>query len=125
MNQAISQTMPSASPRTGGEAKDDIAVDSVAVAYGLSFAISSVLSSILVVVKEESASVQQALAALTGHHWVSHGLLYVIVFPVLGWAFGRVNGGKGIAMTTTALLTIVVGGWAVSGLIIVGFFLSE
>lgn len=106
------------------QAMNDTQVDKTVVAYGLSFAIASILSALLVILKEKSASVGELLAAITGHHWVTHSLLYVIVFLVLGWALSKANGGNGIAMTAKSLLTSIIGSWVISGVIIVGFFLA-
>lgn len=88
------------------------------VGYGISFAVTSILSALLVVLKESNESVQALLVAITGHHWITHGLLDVIVFVALGALLSRRN----IVMKGNTLATTVVGATVVSGLIIVGFF---
>ena len=63
-------------------------------AFGLSFAITAVLSAVLVPVKELSSGVHEWMAALTGHHWVTHGVLELALFLVLAVvldALGRTN----------------------------------
>ncbi len=96
--------------------------DAYATGYGLSFAITSVLSALLVVLKEmKEDSVLAAMKAITGHHWVTHGILDVILFVVIGMALAK--GGKGMTMQTDTLVQTVVGAVVVSGLIIVGFYL--
>jgi hypothetical protein len=87
--------------------------------FGISYAITSVLSALLVVWKESSEAVHDGLAAITGHHWVTHGLLDVIVFLALGFILSR----RSIAMTGNALVTTIVGATVVSGLIIAGYFI--
>lgn len=89
--------------------------------FGLSFAITSVLSALLVVWKESSQSVHDGLAAITGHHWVTHGLLDVIVFVILGFVLVRLVGGT--RMTASMLITAIVGATVISGLIIAGYFI--
>lgn len=89
--------------------------------FGLSYAITSVLSALLVLLKETVPAVHAALTALTGHHWVSHGLLDVFVFVVLGFVLTRMAGAW--RLTDERLTLIAVSATIVSGLIIAGFFL--
>jgi uncharacterized Tic20 family protein len=91
-----------------------------ATGFGVSYAITSVLSALLVVLKESSEAVHDGLAAITGHHWVTHGLLDVIVFVVLGLVLSRMGGG--LRMTGGALVSTIVGATILSGLIIAGYF---
>ncbi|VAW10042.1 hypothetical protein MNBD_ALPHA09-1500 [hydrothermal vent metagenome] len=86
--------------------------------YGISYAVTSILSALLVVLKESYEGVMALLVSITGHHWVSHGLLAVIVFVALGALLSRRN----IAMKGNTLITTVVGATVVGGLIVVGFF---
>ena len=96
--------------------------DAYATGYGLSFAIVSVLSALLVVLKEiKEDSVLAAMKAITGHHWVTHGLLDVILFVVIGAALAK--GGRGMTMAADTLVRTITGSVIVSGLIIVGFYL--
>lgn len=94
------------------------------ISFGLSLAITSVLSALLVVVKEIGHStVLPLMAKITGHHWVTHGLFILILFVVIGWILGRANGGNGVKMTVNRLITTIVGGVVLGGLIIAGFYL--
>lgn len=88
--------------------------------FSLSFAITSVLSALLVILKETNKETVFAwMAAATGHHWVTHGLLDLIVFVVLGMVLAKVGGG--VRMTANALVATIVGATILSGLIITGF----
>lgn len=87
-------------------------------AYGISYAITSIFSALLVVLKESSQGVHDILVSITGHHWVTHGLLNVILFVVLGAVLSR----RQTAMTGNGLIATVVGATVVSGLIIAGYF---
>lgn len=100
----------------------DNAADSAgttATAFGISYAITSILSALLVVWKETSETVYDVLASITGHHWVSQGVLDVIVFVGLGVLLSRTS----MQMTARSLIATVVGATLVSGLIIAGFFI--
>jgi hypothetical protein len=89
-------------------------------AFGVSYAITSIFSALLVVLKEASVSVHDGLAAITGHHWVSHGVLDLIVFVVLGFVLSRTSAAQ---MSAKSLIAVVVGATVVSGLIIAGYFI--
>ena len=89
--------------------------------FGLSYAITSILSALLVVLKERSEAVHNGLTAITGNHWVTHGVLNLIVFLVLGFVFYRIGGG--IRMTANALIATIFGATVISGLIIAGYFI--
>lgn len=94
--------------------------------FGLSFAIASLFNALLVILKETNEDTVLAwMAAATGHHWITQGVLNLIVFFVLGWALSRVNDGQGVSITGKALVTTIVASLVISWLIIVGFFLIE
>jgi uncharacterized Tic20 family protein len=108
-----------ATTQTASDATDS--AGATATAFGISYAITSILSALLVVWKESSESVHNALVAITGHHWVTHGVLDVAIFVLLGLALSRMGGG--IRMTGNGLIATVVGATIISGLIIAGYFL--
>jgi len=92
--------------------------------FGLSFAITSVVSALLVILKETNEeSVLEWMKAITGHHWVTHGLFDLILFVVLGWALSRPNKGQGVNLSAGALVSCIVGAIVVSGILIAGFYL--
>ena len=92
--------------------------------FGLSFAITIVLSALLVVLKESNEDTVLAwMKAATGHHWVTHGIINLIVFVGLGWAFSRLDNGKGLKITANILVICIVFAVFVSGLIITGFYI--
>jgi hypothetical protein len=92
--------------------------------FGLSFAITSVLSALLVILKESSEEgVLALMAGVTGHHWVTHGLINLILFVVLGWALSRANKGQGVKMGANGLVSCIVGAVIISGVLIAGFYL--
>ncbi len=87
--------------------------------YALSYAITAIFSALLVVLKESNETVLEFMKALTGHHWITHGLLDIAVFIVLGIVLSRASS---VSMSGNALISTVVGATVVAGLIIAGFF---
>jgi lipoprotein signal peptidase len=91
--------------------------------FGLSFTITSILSALLVILKETNEDTILAwMKAATGHHWVTHGVLDIILFLVLGWLFSRLNNSQGIKITPNVLVNCIFGSIVISGLLIAGFF---
>lgn len=94
------------------------------MSFGMSLAITSVVSALLVVVKELSQNTVLALMkGITFHHWFTHSLFILILFVVIGWVLGRANGGQGIKMSVNSFISTLVGAVVLSGLIIAGFYL--
>ncbi len=92
--------------------------------FGLSFAITSLFSALLVVLKETSQHTVMAwMKAATPHHWITHTLLDLILFVVLGFALAKASNGQGIKIDPDRLTSLIVGAFVVGGLIIAGFFL--
>lgn len=54
------------------------------VAFGGALILVSLLNAVLVIVKEEMPVVKAAMKAATGHHWLSHGLVVLLAFGLLG-----------------------------------------
>ena len=100
-------------------------IDKNTTSFGISLAITSIVSAILVLIKESSQGILGLMKNMTGHHWITHGLFAVIVFFAIGWGLGKTNGGQGPKLTAERLITIVVGAIVLSGLIIAGFYLVE
>jgi hypothetical protein len=96
------------------------------VAYGLAVAVASLFSAGLVVVKETSETVVLPwMAALTGHHWISHGLFNLIVFLAVGLVLGKAGGGQGLDMRPAKLVCVLVAAVVIGSLIISGFYLAD
>jgi hypothetical protein len=92
--------------------------------FGLSFAITSLLSALLVVVKETNEDTVLAwMKAATGHHWVTHGLVNLILFFFFGWLLARLNHGEGVNIKAGSLVMSIVASLVISWLIIAGFYI--
>lgn len=100
----------------------DTGIGQYSRAFALSLAITSLLSALLVVIKEQNQETVLAwMKAATGHHWISHGILILIVFAVLGWALARLKLGAGLS--GNGLSAVISGSLVLSALIIAGYFL--
>lgn len=92
--------------------------------FGLSFAITSIVSAILVIVKESNEdTVLVWMKAATGHHWITHGLFDLILFVVLGWILSRPNNAEGIRISANRLIGSIAGAVVISSLLIMGFYI--
>jgi hypothetical protein len=93
-------------------------------AFGLSFAITSLFSVIVLILKETNEHTVMAwMKAATPHHWITHSLLDLIVFVVLGVALGKANNGQGLKIDSGRLTGFIVGAFILSGILIAGFYL--
>lgn len=90
------------------------------VSFGVALAIASVVNAVLVIVKEKSPRVMDGMKMLTGHHWITHSLVVVLLFLGLGWGLAR-EGGK--PMGSRELLWRVCAGVAIGAGLIAGFYL--
>jgi len=91
--------------------------------FGLSLAITSFLSALLVLLKETHEDIVLAwMKTVTVHHWVTHGLINLAVFVVLGVALSRPNNGNGINISSKALAICIAGSVVISGILISGFY---
>jgi len=62
-------------------------LDKTTVGFSLSAAVLIVFNTLLVIVKETSPPILAAMARATGHHWISHGIIVIGLFVVLGFVF--------------------------------------
>ena len=98
-------------------------VSKYTISFGLALALCSVLNALLVVVKEKSPAVQALMQKITGHHWVTHSAVVVVLFILLGRLLAMANHGQGLKLAASRLLGIIVAGVIAGGVIITGFYL--
>lgn len=92
--------------------------------YGVSFAVTSVVSAILVILKEtHEDSLLAVMKSITGHHWVTHGVFDILLFVILGWVLSTAKKGEGVNMSSNSLAGYIVGAIAISFILIAGFYL--
>jgi hypothetical protein len=97
-------------------------VSKLTVPFGLSVAVCAVVNALLVITKEKSAAVSDWMRKITGHHWITHVVIILALFALLGWSFSRANSGQGPKMTLPRLTRILLSGVAAGVLIILGFY---
>jgi hypothetical protein len=59
-------------------------LDGAAAAFGISASVAIVFNTLLAWVKDAYDPLNSFMAALTGHHWITHGLADIAVFLVVG-----------------------------------------
>ena len=99
-------------------------INKYTASFGASLAITSILSALLVVIKELSEDkILGFMKNLTGHHWATHGLFIVLAFVLIGFGLAKSNNGQGLNIAPERLITFIVCAVVLSGLIIAGFYL--
>jgi uncharacterized membrane protein SirB2 len=92
--------------------------------FGVSFAITSLFSVLLLIIKETNPkTVMVWMKDATSHHWITHSLLDVIIFVVLGLVLAKANNGQGIRIEAGRLTCFIVGAFILSAILIAGFYL--
>lgn len=101
----------------------DPALSKNTVPFGLSLAVCAVLNALLVIAKEKSPGVQGWMQKITGHHWITHVVIVLVVFYALGLIFAQVNRGGETKISADRLTKIIIAGVVTGVLIIGGFYL--
>jgi hypothetical protein len=89
--------------------------------FGLSFFVTAIANSLLVILKEENEAVMAWMKALTSHHWITQGVFAVVLFFLLGTVFSLT--GIGEKLEEEKLSALALTGTLAATLLIVGFFL--
>lgn len=89
----------------------------------MSLAVCAVLNALFVIAKERSKAVADWMQRLTGHHWITHAGIILILYFILGWCFGGTKGVQGSKMPVNRLTNIVLSGVIAGVLIILAFYL--
>jgi len=104
----------------------DRELSNATVSFGLSAAIVNVFNGLLVILKESNQDTLLAwMKTVTFHHWITHGLLDLILFVVIGFILSKTNAGKGVSMSANALILVLVLSVVIGYTLIAGFFLLE
>ena len=102
---------------------ENTTVSKHSVSFGLALAMTCVVNALIVVVKEKSVVVMDGMKKITGHHWITHTVIVLVLFIIFALLFSRANGGQGMKITASRLINTVVAGVVISGIIIFGFYL--
>ena len=99
-------------PASAGRTQVQIGVlDGAAAAFGVSAAITIVFITVLAWIKDAYDPLNNFMAALTSHHWITHGLVDIAVFVILGVAFTK----RGVSMDGIKLAAMLAGAAIVGG----------
>jgi uncharacterized membrane protein YkvI len=88
--------------------------------FGLSLGLTNLFNALLVIVKETNEPVLTWMKA-TGHHWVAHGVLDIMVFAALGLLLVPV--GETWRSHPNRITATAIGGIMVGALLIAGFYI--
>ena len=99
---------------------DDGLLDAKISGYGMAYVYTVLFSAVLTVVKETTPPLLNLMKSL-GHHWVTHGVLNLIVFFVLASILVK----SGRQMDGGRLGGMIAGATVIGGLVIFGFYLVE
>lgn len=102
---------------------ESLVVSKYTVSFGWSLALCSVFNALLVVMKEKSRTVANWMQRITGHHWVTHVLLVMVLFFSVGLLLARTNNGKDRVMGASQLRKLVTVGVLAGVAIILSFYL--
>jgi uncharacterized membrane protein len=91
--------------------------------FGLSLALCAVLNALLVIAKESSKGVTAWMQKMTGHHWITHVAMILVLFALFGWGFAGTNSGQGPKMSVRRLTFVVSSGVVAGVLIVLAFYL--
>lgn len=90
------------------------------VGFGLAASVAVIFNTLLAWIKDSNPAVNSAMKAALGHHWITHGVLVVLVFLILGKAFSTMNFAKNFGGTLLAFIIFV--SVMLGGLGLVGWF---
>lgn len=94
------------------------------VAFGLAYSIVSLVSAMLVIIKEtQKETVFEWMRMISGHHWATHSLMTIVLFFIVGWMMLQFKYTQQWETSSSVLTCIVVGSTLLSGFMIAAFFL--
>ncbi|OPY79423.1 MAG: hypothetical protein A4E70_02158 [Syntrophus sp. PtaU1.Bin005] len=88
-------------------------LDKATIGFVLSAGFVNILNAFLVIFKELTPSFKKAMADATGHHWITHGMIILGLFVILGFVFsGTIKPAYRVAekLSQMILLSVVIGG---------------
>jgi len=84
------------------------ALDGAPAAFGVAAAIVLLFNTALAWIKDAYDPLNNAMAALTGHHWITHGLTDLVVFLAVGgmllWRGVQIDGTRLVVAVASAAL---------------------
>lgn len=79
------------------------------IGFGISAAITIILNMILMILKEKIPEFHDAMVAFAGHHWISHGLIDVALFILLGLLLSKkeINQNISTLLISSTIISVV------------------
>jgi len=93
--------------------------------FGVSLITVMLVNAVLTVVKESYEPIIKGMAAISGHHWITHGIVVILLFFILGFLFSSGQSGEtswpgARGVTIGTIVSAIIG-----GILIGGFYLIE
>jgi membrane-bound metal-dependent hydrolase YbcI (DUF457 family) len=86
-------------------------LDNVSAAFGQAAVIAIIFNTLLAWVKDAYDPLNNFMASLTGHHWITHSLVDIAVFVGLGFLFlSRGVALNGMNLVVAVAVACIVGG---------------
>lgn len=95
-------------------------LDAKTSSYAAAYAVTAIFNAILVILKEMIPAVHDGMAAILGHHWITHGVLDLIVFVGVGMLLSRRN----YQVSGSTAVNYLIWGTILGGGLVAGFFLT-
>ncbi len=67
----------------------DTNLNKYTISFGISATITIILNTILMILKEKIPNFHNFLVTLSGHHWISHGIVDIVIFILLGFIISK------------------------------------
>ena len=91
--------------------------------FGISLIVMMLFNAVLTVIKESFAPLMKGMAATTGHHWITHGIIVVVLFFVLGFVFSGAQSEKSSWPSARGIFVGTIASAAIGCILIGGFYL--
>lgn len=95
-------------------------IDDSSRAYGISAVITIIFNTLLAILKDIYPALQKTMAFLSGHHWITHAAVDIMLFFTLGFILQKMNRIKKFDATKLVSLFYIASILSVFGL--VGWF---
>ena len=111
-------TAPTLDSASLGAASTSSRLDGAIAAFGISASAAIVFNTLLAWVKDSVPAVNDAMKAMSGHHWRTHGLLDIAVFLVVGLILMQ----RRVTISGNGLLALLIAAVAIGGGGLAGWF---
>ena len=91
--------------------------------FGLSLIIMLLFNAVLTITKESFEPIMKGMAAISGHHWITHGIIVVVLFFVLGFVFSGAQSEKSSWPSARGISVGTIVSAAIGFILIGGFYL--